>query len=192
MIVKRFKLLLLQPLLAACSALGASVTLAWDASPSAEVNGYNIYVGGASGVYTNYTSVGNVTNATLGGLVDGRTYFFAATAISTNGLESVFSNEVEYRVPVDTPFHFPLDPIALFIAQNWEASFLTNAINELSPGYLSACYELDLWNRETGERISVSDLAPGNQVAAVLYLKGGAISNQPLDFLAIHRITIPQ
>ena len=38
-----------------------SVTLAWDASPDASATGYRVYYGGASGVYTNSATVGNVT-----------------------------------------------------------------------------------------------------------------------------------
>lgn len=76
-----------------------SVGLAWDPSPSAEVVGYNIYYGVGSGVYTNVVKLGNVTNATVSGLVRGVTYFFAATAVARDGLESEFSNEVSYTAP---------------------------------------------------------------------------------------------
>jgi len=76
-----------------------SVTLAWDASPDASVVGYKVYYGPASGSYTNSATVGNVTNATLTGLVNGATYFFAATAFNAQGDESVFSNEATYTVP---------------------------------------------------------------------------------------------
>ena len=77
-----------------------NVTLAWDASPDASAVGYRIYYGPASGVYTNSAAVGNVTSATLAGLVDGVTYFFAATAYNASGDESLFSNEANYTVPV--------------------------------------------------------------------------------------------
>ena len=77
-----------------------SVTLAWDRSPDADVTGYRLYYGVASGAYTNVTDVGNVDTATLGGLKAGVTYYFAATAYDGSGLESDFSNEVSYTVPV--------------------------------------------------------------------------------------------
>ncbi len=76
-----------------------SVVLAWDASPDATAVGYRIYYGVASGNYTNSATVGNVTNATLTGLADGVTYYFAAKAYNSIGDESIFSNETSYSVP---------------------------------------------------------------------------------------------
>ena len=82
-----------------CLASG-SVTLAWDPSPDPAVTGYNAYYGVVSGSYTNMVSAGNTTNATVSGLVAGVTYYFAATAANSAGLESDYSNEVIYSVPV--------------------------------------------------------------------------------------------
>ena len=77
----------------------ASVTLDWDASTDPEVAGYNIYYGAASGLYTNMVSVGEVNSATITNVVPGATYYFAATAYNTVGLESDFSNEIPCTVP---------------------------------------------------------------------------------------------
>jgi len=85
------------------TASAASVTLAWDASPSPEVTGYKIYFGPSSRNYTNVINVGNVLVATVTNLSTGGTYFFAATAYDGGGLESDFSNEVSYTVPVPGP-----------------------------------------------------------------------------------------
>lgn len=79
------------------AASAANVTLAWNPSVGTNVAGYRIYQGVASGTYTNMVDVGNATNATLTNLVDGTTYFFAATAYDNIGLESIFSNEVSYE-----------------------------------------------------------------------------------------------
>ena len=78
------------------------VTLAWDPSPDSSVVGYKIYLGPVSAGYTNSVTFGNVTNATITGLVTGSTYYFAATAFDGSGLESVFSNETSYTVPLST------------------------------------------------------------------------------------------
>lgn len=78
---------------------GQNITLAWDPSPGSDIAGYNIYYGAASGSYTNRVPVGNVTNATVKGLIEGSTYYFAATAMNTSGLESDLSNEVAYSAP---------------------------------------------------------------------------------------------
>ncbi len=81
----------------------SSVTLAWNASSSPDVAGYNIYYGGASQTYTNMNSVGNVTNAAVPGLVQGSTYYFSVSAVDAIGLESAKSGEVSYTVPGANP-----------------------------------------------------------------------------------------
>ena len=78
-----------------------SVNLAWNQSSDPNVIGYNVYYGGASGTYTNEINAGNVTNITISGLVAGATYYFAATAYSDLGDESVFSSEISYLVPAN-------------------------------------------------------------------------------------------
>ncbi len=80
-----------------------SVTLAWSACADPCVVGYNIYYGGASGAYTNAISAGNSTNATVSGLVQGATYYFAATSLTSSGFESPFSSEVAYLIPPNAP-----------------------------------------------------------------------------------------
>ncbi len=59
-----------------------------------------MYSGVTSGNYSNSVVVGNVTTNTAPGLTSGVTYFFAITAYDASGLESVFSNEVGYTVPL--------------------------------------------------------------------------------------------
>jgi len=83
-----------------CAFATGSVTLAWIPSADPSVVGYNLYYGGASGVYTNTIQAANTTNAVVSGLVDGATYYFAATAYDNTGLESPFSNEATYVVPL--------------------------------------------------------------------------------------------
>jgi hypothetical protein len=79
-----------------------SVTMKWERSSSPEVTGYHIYFGTASGDYTDSVVVGDVTTNTISGLTDGVTYFFAATAMDTNGAESSFSNEFSFMPGVPT------------------------------------------------------------------------------------------
>ena len=78
----------------------ASVTLAWNQSTDPIVAGYNIYYGGKSGIYTNEITVGNATNVTIVGFSKGVTYYFAATTYSAAGVESSFSSEIFYTVPL--------------------------------------------------------------------------------------------
>jgi len=76
-----------------------SVMLAWQPSPSTNVVGYDIYYGTACRDYDNEITVGNTNSATVTGLADGTTYYFAATAVDSSGVESPFSNEAVYNVP---------------------------------------------------------------------------------------------
>jgi hypothetical protein len=77
-----------------------SAELAWDPSPDTSVVGYNVYYGVASRTYTNVVTVGSVTNMSVHGLVEGTTYYFAVTAYNILGVESDYSAEVSYQVPV--------------------------------------------------------------------------------------------
>jgi hypothetical protein len=72
--------------------------LQWDASPSPDVTGYALFVGEAPGQYTRRVDVGNALTYTFTDLQRGKTYYFAATAYTADGLESDFSNEVSKHV----------------------------------------------------------------------------------------------
>jgi hypothetical protein len=89
-------------LLSALMVRAQSVTLAWDASPSADVGGYRVHFGVTSSNYTFVTNAGLVlTQAVL--LPHAGRWFFAATAVSTNGIESAFSNEVQWEARPGAP-----------------------------------------------------------------------------------------
>src|SRR5881394_754983 len=79
---------------------GQSVSLAWDASSSTDVAGYVVHYGGASRAYANSLDVGDTTVATVHGLSEGNTYYFAVSAYDAGGLSSVPSDEVRYEVPI--------------------------------------------------------------------------------------------
>lgn len=77
-----------------------NVTLAWDASPSTNVTGYNVYYGLTSKNYTSLFDAGNNLNYTITNLTRGMTYYFAVTAHTITGVESVYSDEINYMIPV--------------------------------------------------------------------------------------------
>ncbi len=77
---------------------GGSVMLAWNKCTDKCVAGYNVYYGGASGMYTNKINASNTTNATISGLAVGTTYYFAATSYTALGMESPFSSELVVTV----------------------------------------------------------------------------------------------
>ena len=83
----------------ASNALAAQATLAWDPNTESDLAGYKVHYGTASGSYTVYTDVHNVTSYTVTGLTAGQTYYFAASAYDASGNESGYSNPVSYAVP---------------------------------------------------------------------------------------------
>lgn len=85
------------------TAAATEVTLAWDPSPDVNVTNYRVYWGYQSRTYTGSFDVGNVTATTVGWLLPGTRYFFAVTATTPEGLESDYSNEVGYTVPLPPP-----------------------------------------------------------------------------------------
>jgi len=87
-------------LLANCKPITNStgtVTLAWDYdfTNNPSVNAFKIYDGVASRTYTNVVNInGRILTGQVTNLSGGATYYFAATAVDTNSLESDYSSEV--------------------------------------------------------------------------------------------------
>jgi hypothetical protein len=78
------------------------VKLAWDASPSPGVVGYRVHFGTNAGNYSFVTNVGLVRTQTVVLPHTGR-WFFAATAVDANGVESHFSNQVQWEAKPVAP-----------------------------------------------------------------------------------------
>ena len=99
-----FKILIGLGVLAPLFSLTAqNLSFGWDPSNDPNVVNYTIYYGTESGVYPNAVRVGNVTTATLSNLVQGITYYFAATTTDTAGMESDYSQELSYVIPLPSP-----------------------------------------------------------------------------------------
>jgi hypothetical protein len=78
----------------------AEVKLGWDAHIDIRLKGYKIHYGNAIGVYTTHIDVKNVTTYTVTDLIEGETYYFAATVYgSIPEIESDYSDELSYVVP---------------------------------------------------------------------------------------------
>jgi len=90
-------------LLVTSSGVARSVTLAWDPSVDATVNGYRVHYGTTSQTYTKTLDTGSNTVGTVEGLVAGKTYYFVVTAYTAQGVESVPSWEISYTVPAPDP-----------------------------------------------------------------------------------------
>src|SRR5581483_8430398 len=78
---------------------GVAVMLNWAPTPDAGVAGYNVYYGNGSRNYQNQVPVGTNLSSVVSGLVQGKTYYFAVTAVDAFGVESDFSGEASYSVP---------------------------------------------------------------------------------------------
>ena len=80
----------------AAPAEAASVHIGWPPSDSPEVVGYRVHYGDQPGFYTNTVQVDGrfTSDAVIGGLEEGKTYFFAVTAYTADGLESGYSKEI--------------------------------------------------------------------------------------------------
>jgi Fibronectin type III domain len=76
-----------------------SMTLTWNATPAANTAGYRLHVGIASGVYTQTTTVGNTTTATVSNLTSGLTYYSVVTAYNSSGVDGPPSNQASYTAP---------------------------------------------------------------------------------------------
>ena len=70
-----------------------TVTVTWNANTEADLRGYRVYVGTASGVRSQAFDVGNVTSTRLT-LPLGSTYWFSVTAYDNSGNESSPSGEI--------------------------------------------------------------------------------------------------
>ena len=81
---------------------GASVTLAWDPNSEPNVAGYKVHYGHSSQTYPFVVDAGNVNAQVINNLQEGVTYYFAVTAYNVVGLESDFSGEISYEVPLRT------------------------------------------------------------------------------------------
>ncbi len=77
--------------------------MAWNASTSTNIASYAIHYGNTPGQYTVKTNVGNVNFAVIPNLMPGLTYYFVATSIDTQGLESPVSVEVSHAVTSQLP-----------------------------------------------------------------------------------------
>ncbi|SEA45534.1 Fibronectin type III domain-containing protein [Desulfuromusa kysingii] len=85
-------------------AFGQDITLSWDPSPTAGVDGYKVYYkhgdmilpfdGSGAQEGPSPVDVGDTLSTTLTGLNDGVTYYFSVTAYQDPDVESTFSNIV--------------------------------------------------------------------------------------------------
>ena len=131
-------------------ASAGSLKIIWNAPEVVApqyIGGYDVLYGSSSGNYTNIVDVGTNTTVQITGLTEQTTYFFVCVTYNNNGLQSAYSNEINYTVPgllLITPGANPNDPVY---------TDSLPARNTLYPS-ISA----------TGKFVLSCEIAPGNSV----------------------------
>jgi hypothetical protein len=107
------RLLLLLVLITASAARAGSIPVAWDPVTDADLAGYRVFWGTASGVYTQQQDFAVATSTSISNLTDCTNYFFAVKARDAAGnLSSSYSTELQ---------GWPSVTIAALPAASWEA-----------------------------------------------------------------------
>jgi len=156
-----------------------SITLAWNPDADPSVAGYALYYGTASHDYSTRIDAGTNITASVSNLLQGPTYYFAATAYDTNGVESPPSNEVSYNVPVTTgSLLVTLIPAgAISAGAQWQldgGAFQSSGIlvSGLSPGNHTVTFNtISGWNTPASQTVTL--------VAGVTNSVTGAYTVQP-------------
>ena len=96
--------------LLASAASASDISLAWnpptvntDGSPLTDLAGFCVHYGLTSGVYGQSVDVGSSSSATVVGLQEGRTYYFAVRAYNSAMVQSDYSGEFSCTAPDVTP-----------------------------------------------------------------------------------------
>ena len=100
-------------------ASAAQVSLSWKESTGTNIAGYKIHYGNYSGNYQYTVNVGKSTSCTISALTEGETYYFAASAYDTDKVESDYSNEVSYKIPIGKSPTFKLEAGNKQVGHNW-------------------------------------------------------------------------
>ncbi len=118
-------------LMMCASTYAGQATVAWDSPGDQGISGHRIYYGQSSRDYTSSVAVGSQTSYTITGLEEGRTFYFAVTAISSSG-ESDYSREVSKSIPYSSPTaDFSASPLS-------GTAPLTVSFNDNSTGSITA------------------------------------------------------
>jgi len=140
-----------------------SITLAWD--PPAfhtdgtdlgplSLAGYRIYHGLSSGNYNAVISVANQLMHTVEGLDADSTYYFAVSAVDTNGAESVRSEELVWESIVSAPVIFPRggtynNAIMVRLFSTMPGTEIRYTLDGTHPELTSALYSQPIWVNES-------------------------------------------
>ena len=131
------------------AATAGSVSLTWDPNPEADLAGYKVYVGTASGSYSQTVDVGQLTTCTVSNLSEGQTFFFAVTAYDIFANESGYSDEVSSAISLSNS---PPSALFTFSCSDLTCSFTDTSTD--SDGSVIA------WSWDFGEGTSSAKQSP--------------------------------
>jgi hypothetical protein len=131
--------------------------LVWDPNTESDIDGYRVYRGAESGVYTTQVDVGNVTSYVPEGVDWTRRQFFTVRAYNTSGLESPPSNEAAWTPPSITTVT-ALQPSAAYpLLTGHPVAWTATASNNLGP------VEYQFWQYRRNYWVMVQDYGPSNR-----------------------------
>jgi hypothetical protein len=113
----------------ATDAEALNLSLSWDPNSESDLAGYRLYYGYQSGAYDFSVDVGKRTSYVLSSLQDGRRYYLAMTAYNSRGMESGFSNEVEYVPQSTNGAPFKMEVGETTADHNWKRVGLTKSFS---------------------------------------------------------------
>jgi hypothetical protein len=159
------------------STWAASVSLAWNPSPSLTVAGYEIFYGLASGDYTSSVDAGTNTSWTMSGFTSGVPYYIAVLAYDAAGNESLLSNEV-----IDGTQTFPViitGPLAQTVSAGATASFAVSAsgLAPLAFQWFDGAAALPFATNANLTLPNVSDASAGNYSVVITNSAGSVTSS---------------
>lgn len=126
-------------------AVGAiEVTLAWDTNPEPDLARYKVYLGTHSLQYGVSLDAGRQTQKAIPSLEPGRTYYFAVSAMLSNGVESELSAEVTYTVPIDGTNAWSVPPRLTF-STSLSIPMLSFVVSQGSECFVQASEDLRSW-----------------------------------------------
>ncbi len=143
-----------------------SVNLAWNANPEADIAGYRVHYGTASGDLTSSLTVDTSPAATLAGLEPGTRYYCAVRAFNTSALEGSLSSEISFVIPA------AIAP-EITVAHD-SGDDLADGRSEISLG------EVDLGSTGTARTFVISNLGTADLTNLAITAAGAEFAITPL------------
>jgi hypothetical protein len=146
-----------------------TIKLAWDPVGDPDLQGYKVYYGTNSGIYTNSTPTGRETSVDIDNLQDCKVYYLAVKAVDANGNESVaFSNELS---GMSAPVPGSVTPSSAKQATNsqqvtiYGTNFDTQARPDFGPDILVNSYSTSSCTQMTAN-VTITEAAKVNSAPA--------------------------